>query len=215
MTAKIIEIADVQVLAGQQVLNVFHFVDPTGVGDPAVLLSDYVTSVLPTAQPIQSTALAHTTLRWRQVYPTTTLTLDYSTGLPVAGTDAAEPLASCDAASFQWILSNPTVVLAGGFTGHIKRGGARLAGFTETMVVGNACAPAIMTAAAAWFAALKQPGGSDAFQLCVASFLIGNPVPHVPRARSETVTAYTIVGSSSQPAPSTQNSRKVLRGRVR
>jgi hypothetical protein len=170
---------------------------------------------LPLVAPLQNVGLSHNVLRWRKVYPATTLQLEYGTGLPVAGTDASEALASCDAASFKWILGNPTVVLSGGFTGHIKRGGCRLAGLDEGNVSGNVCGAGFIAAAATWSAELRQPGGSDAWQLCVASFLIGNPVPHTPRARSETATSYTIVSAASAPAPSTQNTRKVLRGRTR
>jgi hypothetical protein len=215
MVAQIVELIDVQTQAGQEVLNVFHFVDEAGTADPLVLMSDYVSDVLPLSQPLQSTGLSHNSLRWRKVFPATTLTLDYNTGLPVVGTDASDALASCDAASFKWILGNPTVVLSGGFTGHIKRGGCRLAGLDEGNVSGNTCGAGFLAAAVTWAAELRQPGGSDAWQLCVASFLVGNPVPGTPRARSETVTAYTIVSGASQPAPSTQNSRKILRGRTR
>lgn len=214
MTAQIAEIVDVQEQAGQEIQNVYHYVDPTGVADIAVLLSDYVADVLPLVRPLQHTSLSHTALRYRKVYPATTLMLEYTTGLPVAGTDASDALASADAASFKWTLGNPTVVLSGGFTGHIKRGGTRLGGFSEGNASGNSCGAGFITAAAAWFAELKDPG-TDAWQLCVASFLIGNHVPHgAPRARSQTVTSYTIVTGSSAPAPSTQNSRKVLRGRT-
>jgi hypothetical protein len=220
MVALIVELVDQQTIAGEEVLNVFHFVDPDGVGDPAVLLESYVTDVLPLARPIQSTGLSHNNIRWRTVFPADSLMLDYGTGLPVVGSDAGEPLANCDAASFKWILTNPTVVLAGGFTGHLKRGGCRLAGPTEGAVVGNACSAGFIVNARAWSNELLVPGGG-AFQLAVCSFLIGDPVPdpdhphrHLPRARSHTVTSYTIVGTASDPAPSTQNTRKILRGRI-
>lgn len=215
MTVQIVELVDVQVQASEEVLNVLHYVDEDGVADPAVLLADYVTSVLPLSRPLQSAALQHTQLRWRFVYPTASLQLAYSTGLPISGTDAGELLANCDAASAAWVLSNPTVTLSGGFTGHIMRGGIRLPGMTESMVSGNTMVSGLVAAWRTWSVQLFQPG-TDPWKLAVCSFLIGNHVRHgPPRARSHTVTSYTIVGGTTDPAPSTQNSRKILRGRIR
>lgn len=212
MPAKIIELVDQQMYLGQAVENVFHYVNPDGVAEASVLLTDYVTDVLPLVRALQNTQCSHTNIRWRQVFPTTTLMLDYASGLPVVGTDAGDPLPTHEAASFKWLLSNPTTVLSGGFTGHIRRGGCRLAGIGDTNESGNAMGAGYIAAAATWFNELKDPG-TDAFLLCVASFLIGNHVPlGPPRARSETVTAYTIVGGATAPAPSTQNTRKFLRG---
>lgn len=206
MVALVVEVIDVQVLFGQQVLNVFHFVDPTGAGDVPTLLDDYVTSVLPLVQGLQTTQLSHTALRYRQVYPTAALTLERAIVPSIDGVETGDPLASCDAASGKWILSNPTVNLVGGTLPHIKRGGVRIAGMTEGNVVGNSVVPGYTTAWAAWVAELLRPG-TDAFGLCVASFLDAS------RVRQPTVQQYTIVGDGSAPSPSTQNSRKVLRGR--
>lgn len=207
MTALVVEIVDVQDFAGQQVLNVFHFVDPSGVGDPAVLLSDYVSDVLPLMKVLQDDTLTHTTLRWRTVFPTASLQLEYTTGLPVAGTDPGVALASCVAASFKWILGSGTVNLVGGTLPHIKRGGARIAALDEGNVTGNFTDSLYNTAAAAFVAELLNPG-TDAFQLCVVSFLNSS------RVRQHTAQQYALVTGSPVPAVSTQNTRKILRGRT-
>jgi hypothetical protein len=102
------------------------------------------------------------------------------------------------------------VILAGGFTGHIKRGGCRIGGITEDEVNGDALVSGIGTEVQTWFAELANPG-TDAFLLCVASFLSGNPPS---RPRQHTVQEYALVTGQVNPAPSTQNTRKVLRGRT-
>jgi hypothetical protein len=214
MVARIAELIDVQDLSGQQVLNVFHYVDPDGVADIDTLVADYVGSVIPLLQSLQGAQLRHTAIRHREVYPAATLMLETAITPPLVGSAVGEQLASCDALSVKHTLGNPTVVLSGGFTGHIKRGGCRWAGATEGAVSGNDCMPGTITGMAAIMAEVRNPG-EGGFQLCVASFLIGNHVPHgAPRARSTTVTSYTIVSGDSAPSPSTQNTRKVLRGRT-
>lgn len=212
MTVKILELVDQQLYQGQAIENVFHFVDVDGVADPHAFLPVYVSDVLPLVRQMQHTGCQHTNIRWRLVYPATTLMLDYATGLPVAGADANTPAPSTSALSFKWLLSNPTVVLSGGFAGHIRRGGARIGGVCDTAFVGNAVESAHITLGRAWSEEMLSPG-ADAWQLAVVSFLIGNHVRGgPPRLRSETATSYTIVGSSTDPAPSTQNTRKFLRG---
>lgn len=212
MVARIIQLVDQQVVLGQAIENVFNFVDEAGAASIPDLLGVYVSDVLPLCRALQSTSCQHTNIRWREVYPTQTLVQDYATGLPVAGTDGNDLEPSSTALSFKWILGNPTVVLAGGFTGHIKRGGMRLGGICEGLISGNGISAGIAAVARAYTDELLNPGG-DAWRLCVASFLVGNPVHGGPaRARSETVTAYTIVSTATDPSPSTQNTRKFLRG---
>lgn len=207
MPAKIIQLIDVQSYLSQEVLNVFHFVDPTGVGDEDVLVSDYVSDVIPLVTGFQNDQLTHVAIRHRQVYPTAELTQEFAIVPPLAGSaTGTEPLASADALSFKWTLG-ATVILAGGFTGHIKRGGARTSGAYEAQVTGNTVNPAIFAGCAAWVAELRNPG-TDAFLLCVASYL------DAARVRQETVQAYCLVSGGSAPGISTQNSRKVLRGRA-
>lgn len=216
MAAKIVEIIDVQSLYGQQVLNVFHYVNPDGVASEDTLVADYINHVIPLVQIVQGPDLTHVAIRHRQVYPVDLLVAETAISPPLAGLrGSTETLASCDAISVKF---NPgaTVVLAGGFTGHIKRAGCRLAGPTEDEVQGNTLVSGIATEIQNWFNELKDPG-TDAFLLCAASFLSGNPArPGVPstRARQHTVQSYAIVTSQSNPVPSTQNTRKVIRGRA-
>lgn len=214
MVAVILQLVDVQNLSGQEVLNVLHYVDAAGAGTPQDLYDDYKAHVIPLLQSLQGPQLTHVALRHRQVYPTATIMLEDAITPPLAGSATGEQLASCDAISVKHILGNPTVTLSGGFTGHIKRGGIRIAGATEPSVSGNDCPPGTISGVTAIMDEMRNPG-SGAYELAVVSFLIGNPIPHVPRARSHTVTSYTIVSADSAPSPSTQNSRKVLRGRIR
>lgn len=208
MPAQIVELVDVQVQAAQQVLNVYHYLDVVGTEDPAALVADYIANVLPNTVRLQSTGLEHRAIRYRQVYPAALLTHEFEIATPIPGTNTGAPLASCDALSFKWGIGD-TTVLAGGFTGHIKRGGTRLAGPTEAMVAGNDVDPATISDAALWAPTVTDPSDGT-WLLVVASFLDGAD----PRARQDTVQAYAAVLSVSIPAPSTQNTRKILRGRI-
>lgn len=208
MTTQVAEIVDVQHYAGQEMLNVYHFVDTSGVASIPTLVSTYISDVIPLMVGVQSSDLSHDAIRYRQVYPAATLTLTQAISPAIAGADSTgDNLASCDALSGAWTLG-ATVVLAGGFTGHIKRGGTRTAGVRENLVVGDVTTSACNTSWAAWVAELLLPG-TGPWQLCVASFLNG------ARVRQTTVQSYALVTGSSLPAPSTQNTRKVLRGRTR
>jgi hypothetical protein len=162
----------------------------------------------------QAVPLTHVGVKVRQVYPTSALVQEVPTVPPIAGTDGNVPADSYMAYSFKFLLNPATVHLSGGFTGHIKRGGCRIGGITLSGDGENTVSSGVVTAAAAWGAAMLTNLATD-FQLVVASFLIGNPTPGgPPRARSETVTSYTLVNDISVPGPSTQNTRKVLRGRT-
>lgn len=208
MTAKVIELIDVQLYRGQQVLNRFHFVDTSGVADPAVLVSDYVDDVLPLMALLQTPDLSHVQINARQVYPTATLVVETPISPAiVGGNTGSDVMPSYAAASFKWTIG-ATTVLQGGFSGHIKRGGMRLAGMREGDWSGDGSSnPGYVTAAASFTAELQDPG-TDAFLLCVASYLNG------ARVRQHTVQSYALVTGSSAPSISTQNTRKVLRGRT-
>jgi len=206
VAATIYEIVDVQNQDAQQILNVFHYVDPAGSTDIAGLLDNYIDDVLPLVIQMQSNALTHTSLRYRQVYPTASLQLERTISSGGVGLVSGEWLSTFFAASGKWILGNPTVNLVGGSLPHIKRGGVRLAGVVETGVVEDAFVSGYVTAFAAWVAELLNPG-VGAFELCVASFL------NASRVRQSTVQQYCIPTAASAPSPSTQNTRKVLRGR--
>jgi hypothetical protein len=213
MVARIAELVDVQNYLGQEMENVFHFVDPAGAADLPTLVANYRDDVIPLLKAMQSTALTHTAIKVRQVYPTAELVAETSLSPAVAGTDGNLPADSYMAYSVKWTINPATVHLAGGFTGHIKRGGMRIGGITLSDVGGNAVPAGIVTACNAFVLELLNPG-EDAFQLCVASFLIGNHTPGgPPRDRADTVQSYALVTGGSVPGASTQNTRKVLRGR--
>lgn len=210
MAQKIVELIDVQLLESQQLLNVFHFVSEDGTGDEATLVADYIANVVPLVVELQHENLTHVAIRHRQVYPTDTLTSEDPISPPVAGViTGSDALASCDAISVKF-LPGATTVLAGGFTGHIKRSGARIGGIAEGEVVGNNLASGIAAEVATWFDELQNPNGGLWF-LVVASFLSGNPPT---RVRQTTVQSYAPIIGEVNPAPSTQNTRKVLRGRT-
>jgi hypothetical protein len=207
MVAKVVELIDVQNYYGQEILNRYHFVDEDGVADEATLVSDYVTDVLPQMLGLQTADLSHTEIRHRQVYPTAELTVAYTTGFPIPGTaSGADDLPSFFAGSIK-SQPGPTVVLAGGFTGHIKRSGIRVAGILENMVNSQGFVSSQVTQYAVWLAELQDPG-TDPWLLCVASYLNG------ARVRQPTVQSYAKIIGFSAPSPSTQNTRKLLRGRA-
>lgn len=207
MTANIWEVVDYQILAGESCLNVFHYIDSAGTADPTVLMADLVAHYIPAVAVDQHTALSHVQLSYRQVYPTAALGVVYTTGLPINGAiSASDVLANAFALSVKWTIGT-TTNLVGGTLPHIKRGGARIAGATEGDVSGNNIAG---TVAADWATAFGHlvTDTSEAFQLVVASFLDAS------RVRQHTVQQYAHVLASSAPSPSTQNSRKILRGRI-
>lgn len=213
MTAQVVELIDVQDFLGQQVLNVYHFVDPSGTGDENDVVEDFISDTIPLIKVIQSTQLTHTDIRHRLVFPTAELTADRFIVPPIAGLQDGVADASCDAYSAKWGIGS-TVVLAGGFTGHIKRGGCRIGGMAQDAQDGNTIISGFQTDWDAAFVSLQQPGAGDWF-LCVASFLVGNPSgPGEPRPRSSTVHAYALVTGTSNLGASTQNTRKFLRGRA-
>jgi hypothetical protein len=207
LTARIIEIIDVQTFLSQQMLNVYHFVDPAGTGDEATLVSTYISDVIPKMATLQNVGCVHNTVKHRQVYPTTTLLLDTNIPGGIAGADSGTAGDSFDALSFKWILGSGTVVLAGGFTGHIKRGGTRVGGMNDGVTFQNTVNSIYVTAGHTFTTELLLPG-TGPYQLCVASFLDG------ARVKQTTVQSYAIVTDASDAGASTQNSRKFLRGRA-
>lgn len=207
MAVQIAQIVDVQSLNGQEILNVFHFFDSSGVASITTLCQDYVEDVVLAANAFQSTNLSHTSLRYRQLWPAATLTHTYTTGLPASGTiSAGDDEPSSTALSMQFYIGN-TVVLAGGFTGHIKRSGCRMGGIREGYINGNGTAGGIVALTDAWFAELLTMD-SDGWVPCVVSMLNG------ARVRQPIAQAYALITGYSGPSPSTQNTRKVLRGRT-
>jgi len=213
VTAQIVELVDVQDYHGQEVLNVFHMIDTTGSASITTLVTNFIAGYVNDVTGLQSNSLTHTAVRHRQVYPAATLMLTTPINPVKTGTDSTgddEP--AFVAASIPWTLGASTT-LAGGFTGHLKRGGMRLCGLKETEVFIGSMASGWLSGAATVLAELLVP--SSGWSLVIASFLIGNPVKHVKRERAHTVQAYADVSGYGTIQPSTQNTRKVLRGRTR
>lgn len=207
MAAVVLEIIDVQAFNGQECLNRFHYVDTTGLISPALLVTDYIAHVVPLYAQFQPPSVTHTSIIARQVYPTASLQVVTPISPPVAGANpSGQVLPMYVAYSAQFFLG-ATVVLTGGFTGHIKRSGMRTVAVNEGDINGDGVASAgIVTAFATFFAQLIDPNG-DGWLLCCASYLNG------ARIRQQTVQSYALITGASPPSASTQNSRKLLRGR--
>jgi hypothetical protein len=207
VATQVAEIIDVQDLGGQQVLNVYHYVDTSGALTVATLLTAFETDVLPKETAFQEASIVHNSLRYRIVTGSPSL-MQEKFITPQPGQAASSGYFTPETAfSFKFGLPLPTVILAGGFTGHIKRGGCRIAGIPKGAIVSNVVASGNLAVCATWATSLIAPSGGG-WVLCVASFLNG------ARARQHAVQAYAVVGSVSAPGASTQNTRKVLRGRT-
>lgn len=207
MPDQIAEVIDVQTYLGQQYLNVTHWLDTTGALEIDALESDYVANIVPLMAAFQSELLSHVAIRARQVYPDATLILETPISPPVPGTDGNLPADSYMAYSFKFQPSASTVVLQGGFTGHLKRSGMRVGGITLGDAGQNEVPAGVITAARAFTNELLTAQGGG-WLLVVASFLDG------ARARHAEAQAYSIITAASDPGASTQNTRKVLRGRT-
>jgi hypothetical protein len=207
MADQLAEVIDVQTYLGQQYLNVTHWLDTTGALEIDALESDYVANIVPLMAAFQSTSLSHVAIRARQVYPDATLILETPISPPVAGTDGNTPADSYMAYSFKFQPSASTVVLQGGFTGHLKRSGMRVGGITLSDTGENNVPSGVVTLARTWSTEMLSTQGGG-WILVVASFLDG------ARARQAEAQAYAIITAISDPGASTQNTRKVLRGRT-
>lgn len=207
MATQVAQLIDVQTTQGQEILNVYHFVDTSGVLTLDTLAAAYIADVIPQAQAWQTTTLSHIEVRGRIVAPTAGLVQSFVSGLPLAGSHSTtEEEPTFVSASVKYVIGS-TVVLSGGFTGHIKRGGTRLCGLREDQVVTNALSAGTVTSIHTQCSHLQAPSGGG-WVLCVASYLNG------ARVRQPTVQSYATVTGFSDGAPSTENLRKVLRGRA-
>lgn len=214
MAIQIVQIVDLQQYYGQTIENVTHWVDTTGVLGTTTLLTDYQTNIIGAMKAVQHPNLTHTSLKFRKVYPTADLQQEKLLVPVVPGTDGNDPAVAFAAYSLKFALDPATVTLSGGFTGHIKRGGMRIGGITNDATEEAGVSAGVTTSLATLGTRLTTAQGGG-FLFVVVSYLIGNKAPGgPPRARSHTVTSYTLVTSVSPPSASTQNSRKVLRGRT-
>lgn len=206
MTAQIYKIADVQTYHSQQVLNVTHWYDSAGTGDPLALCAAYVSSIIGAMRPVQNTSLQHIALIYKLVYPTAGLQHTYTAGLVVAGTYATgDELPSFFAGSVANVISD-TVWLVGSSSKHIKRSGYRICGQSEGMVDSAGYNSPVTSSYRSLGSALETTLATN-YNYVVASYL--DPA----RARHDTVQAYALVTGHSDVSESTQNTRKYLRGR--
>lgn len=221
MTAKVVELIDVQLLNGQECLTRFHYLDADGVASESVLVSDYINDVLPLVVPFQSSITRHVSIRHRQVYPTALLVQETAISPAVAGLSAAAPGPDHASISLKFGIGD-TTYLAGGLPPHVRKGGKHLPGVTMAYMDEDALTDAGFDAlVATWFTEVKDPG-TDPWQLVVASFEVtGQHLIKTPGQRiitkavvSPTITKYAPVLTVSPASISTQNTRKKLRGRT-
>lgn len=219
MAAKIVELIDVQIMAGQVCLTRFHYLDADGVADEAILVADYLADCVQTMANFQSTALSHVAIRHRQVYPTPTLAAEVPINPIIGGAQSGTPAESFVTFSMKYNVG-PTTQLGGSDGSHISRGGKHLPGVTTTDVAGDALPRgALQSTINTWWTAVKDPG-TDPWQLIVASFetgrshkvKVGNVTTITTPAPSAIVTKYATILGISVASTSTQNTRKVLRG---
>lgn len=208
MVAKVVELVDVQQLRGQEVLTRYHYFDADGVADPAVLVADYITDVVPKFAAFQIPAIVHTAIRYRTVYPAVGLQREVGISPAYVGQwPDTQPVPSFVSYSIKWQISDTVYFTAS--TKHINRGGKHLPGVpgagiaVETDLVGGDIQALINT----WFAEVKDPG-TDPWQLIVAHAPATiNKVPQV-------IQYYATVTGQSPASIGTQNTRKVIRGRT-
>jgi hypothetical protein len=221
MPAKIVEIIDVQLIGGQQALSRYHYLDADGVADEAGLVGDFLEFVVPATAAFQTTQVQHVALRHRQVYPTALLVQEVPISPAVSGANgsaAGPPNASI---SIKFGLGD-TTYLTGGTPPHIRKGGKHFPGVDLLHMDPEALMDATYNAlVATWFTQASRPVG-DPWGLVVVSFELTRShtvdtaaTRTITKAQqSPTVTKYAPVLSASVPSVSTQNTRKVLRGRT-
>ena len=208
MVAQIVEVVDVQTYYGQQVLNVYHFLDADGVADPAALIPVIDADVTPLLVPVQSTNIQHVALRWRLVYPAVGLIQEYTVSPAKNGTNTGQDAPASTAYSVKFTIGE-TVHLGGGTdTKRIRASGKRICGVNVLNESGNAVVgSAITTGIASWFAELLSPGEDNWVPVAVH-------LPFVKGVPQQPGTKYAPILGASAPGLGTQNTRKVLRGRT-
>lgn len=208
MVAQIVEIVDVQSYFGQEVLNVYHFLDADGAADPAALIPVFDADVTPLLVPTQGVALTHVALRWRLVYPTVGLIRDHTVSPPKAGTNSGTAAPSMLAYSLKFTIDETVHLGSGGSPRRIRASGKRICGVNTSDEDGNSVPGSGLPALfATWFAELLSPG-SDNWVPVAVRMPFTRGVPQVPAS------AYAPIIACSNPGLGTQNTRKVLRGRT-
>lgn len=206
MADRIIELIDKGTYLGQLALIRYHLVDPSGVADPAVAVADYLSDVLPTLVGWQNVNYLHTSLVYKEVYPTQGLQVEVPIVSGGAGTQMGTPLPGPVTWSLKWVIG-ATTHLDGDTGPHIKRGGKHLGGVEDGDVVGNVFVSpsAFATLAAAYWAAFTGMI-SDSWLPAVAHQ--PPPVAHV----SPPVSRYALILDAISQGVGSQVSRKPRHG---
>jgi len=204
-TVDVIEIKDIQTLAGQELMNVYFY----EVLQPGLTLEDYsdafLADVMPAIRDAQTNDLVHTQLDVRSIYsPSATYTVFHTLPGTRFGTDH-ETLPRHDAFSFT--LS--------GEDNSTRPGGKRLAGVAEDDqadgVISGTLATILGAIADAFVASLTAGGLADAMRPTIVKRVI-EVVEGVTRYKlPETLVATvlnTIIDAGIGILVSTQNSRK-------
>lgn len=130
MAGKVVELLDVGDINGQEMLTRYHFWNEDGVADPAVLVSDYVTNVLPLLCAVQSPLCKHSQINTTVVAPTKELVQETPVNPVQVGTLSGTALPYTVTYSLKWNIGPSTDINGGPVAGHIKRGGKHIAGPT-------------------------------------------------------------------------------------
>jgi hypothetical protein len=198
MAGQMVELTDVGTLLDQQAIIRYHFWDEDGVADPAVLVSDYVTDVLPVLRVFQNQAYVHKLMISRIVYPTAELQVETPINPNIAGAETGDPEPGSVTYSVKWTLGT-TVHLAVGSTKHIKRGGKHIGGCDSGDVSGNSIvAFSTINGLVGDYVDALMAILSDSWQLVVGSFTDDAGDRQTTIQKYAPVTAYVLQGIGSQ-----------------
>jgi hypothetical protein len=221
MATRIVELLDVQLNAGQEMLTRYHFQTVDDAALEADLVDSYITDPMPILATSQNQALAHVSIRHRLVYPTAELVAETPISPPLSGGDATDPAPPNATYSLKWTLG-PTVHLGTDAGKHISKGGKHLPGVSMSQMDADALTPGPFNAAIANWVTHLRDMTAGTWNLVVVSFEV-TPSHMVDTTTTRTitkavvspiVTKYAPVTGASVPSVSTQNTRKVLRGRT-
>lgn len=137
MPAQILQITSVADLFGQQVLNRWHFLDPTGTADPAPVLPAFVTDVITPYKNWAVSAMQFHMLLYRIITDPLSSQQEYAINPVIVGASPTPGEPSYVAATVRWNFSATQVLTPETPQRRIRRGGKRLAGVAEGTVVNN------------------------------------------------------------------------------
>jgi hypothetical protein len=207
LTAQVYELIDKGSAVSQLTLVRYHFVDPTGVADPEVLRSDYVTDVLPHLCAATAAGYSHTSTILRKVYPTAELQSEAAISPVQVGARSSNIDSTANTYRVKWTIGATTYLVAESPPVHIKRGGKHIGGCADgDFTLNNITSSTVTAALNAWITALLAVT-SDSWLLCVASFYDNVHTKH------ETVQKYALVTGGIIGPVGTQNTRKPGRGK--